>query len=256
MQPPEQTKEEAAESCPPDGLRGRFSPLSPLPPRPRLVCGWLAAILGVAFAGVPAVAPTASSDQKPLGAISETAGAHLNGVSALSGASVYSGDVVETDARGALHLRLGSGQIFLSASSSASLERRGRTASVTLVKGAATFSLPDPLQFELQTPAGTLRGSGTRATGGQVVVFSPRQIVVTASRGDLVLDNDGEFYTIRQGQSYRIVVQQDSLAPDSAAYVAKHVRRRKLFFFLLAGDATVAAAIPLRNFAAGAYRSN
>lgn len=192
-----------------------------------------------------ATAAICGADQRPLGAIAETAGAHLNGASALNGATVYSGDVVETSTAGALHLRLGSGRLSLSASSEASLEQHGKLATVTLEKGSVTFALPDPLQFELETPAGTLRGSGTGATNGQVEIFGPHQIVVTASKGDLILDNDGELHVIPQGQSYRIAIEQDSLASVSSHGKPKRAHRhRKLFFFLLAPSGTMAAMLP------------
>ncbi len=190
-------------------------------------------------------AGTPDAKTKPLGSIEETAGARLDRISALRGASVYPGDVVETDTGGALHLRLGSGQLYLSASSSASLEQRGSVASVTLAKGSATFSWPDPLYFELKTPVGTLRGSGTHATSGQVVIFNPQQIVVTASRGDLVLESDGDFYIIPEGKSYRVVIEQ--AASDSS--VARRARRqapaqRKLLFFPITTASSVAEVIP------------
>ncbi|MGH9735229.1 MAG: hypothetical protein ACRD8A_11645 [Candidatus Acidiferrales bacterium] len=200
----------------------------------------LAAALAIAF-----TATALRADQKPLGAIAETAGAHLNGASALNGARIYSGDVVETSTAGALHLRLGSGHLLLSASSEASLEQHGRLATVTLEKGSVTFSLPDPLQFELETPAGTLRGSGTRATNGQVEIFGPDQIVVTASKGDLILDNDGELHVIPQGQSYRIAIEEDSFTSVASHRKPKRAHRhRKLFFFLLAPGGTVAVMLP------------
>lgn len=181
------------------------------------------------------------SSAKPVGAIIETTGAHLNGSPAPKGATVHSGDVVQTDTSGALHLQLGSGQVLLSASSEASLERRGSLARVTLARGSATFSLPDPLRFELETPAGIVRGSGTHATAGRVVIFSPTEIVVTASKGELILDSDGEVYVIGQGQSYRIAIEPGSSAAGSTRTPHIDSRgRRKLFFFLLAGNGTFA----------------
>lgn len=210
--------------------------------------GCVAAVFGLMLGGAAAVpSGTTDSSTKPLGAIAGTTGARLNGGSALSGAAVHSGDIVETDTRGALHLRLGSAQVFLSKSSSASLEQRGSLASLMLVKGSATFSLPNPLGFQLETPAGILRGSGTHATAGQVVVVSADQMVVTASKGNLILDADGQLYEIRQGQSYRIVVEQDHRASISTLNrrAPGEVRgHRKLFFFLLGNAGTFAAILP------------
>jgi hypothetical protein len=192
----------------------------------------------------------ADTNQKVLGSIAETNEAHLDGVKALSGASLYTGDVVDTDAQGTLRLRVGSGQLYLSASSSASLEQHAGLASITLARGSASFSLPDPLQFELETPAGTLRGSGTHATSGQVTILGPAQIVVTASRGDLILDNDGELNMIPEGRSYRIVIEQQDQSDsgaDNQTPKQAHRHRRKLLFFLIGAAAAVAATIPFWN---------
>lgn len=210
----------------------------------------LAALLSSALFVLPALA--SDTYQKPLGAVAESTQAQVNGVSAGAGATIYAGDVVSTDSQGALRLRLGTGQVYLSSSSSASLENHAGLATVTLARGSATFSLSDPMQFELETPAGTLRGSGIHATNGEVVIISPDQLVVTASRGALVLDNDGELHTIAQGKSYRIVIEQNdpALSADQNAQpkAARKNRRKKLLFFLIGGGAALAATIPLWNF--------
>jgi hypothetical protein len=208
----------------------------------------LAAVLSSAMFTLPALA--SDTYQKPLGSVAESARAQLDGISASAGTTVYSGDVVATDSNGALRLQLGTGQLYLSASSAASLESRAGLATVTLARGSALFSLPNPMQFELETPAGTLRGSGTHATSGQVAIVAPNQLVVTASRGALVLDNDGELFTIPEGKSYRIVVEQDESASQGARNTSpkstrKH--RRKLLFFLIGAGVAVAATIPLWN---------
>lgn len=210
--------------------------------------GCVAAALGILLGGAAAV-PSGMPDStaKPLRAIEETAGARLDGGSALTRPAVNSGDMIETDTRSALHLRLGSAQVFLSKSSSASLEQRGSLASLMLVKGSATFSLPNPLGFQLETPAGVLRGSGTHATAGQVVVVSANQMVVTASKGNLILDSDGQLYEIRQGQSYRIAIEEGHTASISTMSRRASLdvpRHRKLFFFLLGNAGTFAAILP------------
>jgi hypothetical protein len=196
--------------------------------------------------------PALASDmyQKPLGSVAESARAQLDGNSAITGATLYPGDVVVTDSQGALRLQLGMGQLYLSASSSASLENHAGLSTVTLARGSATFSLPDPMQFELETPAGILRGSGTRATSGQVAIVAPNQLVVTASRGTLILDNGGELHVIPEGKSYRIVVEQDdsgSTPPNGQAPQSPRRHRRKLLFFLIGAGAAVAATIPFWN---------
>lgn len=196
----------------------------------RLAAALLAVVLSwaLSFAG--------SSRPKPLGTIEQARHARVHGGPAVSGAAVYAGDAVQTDNHGAVRLRLGKGRLYLSASSSASLEERAGLATLTLARGSAIFSLPDPTEFELETPAGILRGSGTKATRGQVTIMNAKEIVVSATEGALVLDNNDEFYTIAQGKSYRIVVASDSDSSTGSGRNAQkpetmqHPKRKLLLF--------------------------
>jgi hypothetical protein len=191
--------------------------------------------------------------RKPLGTVAEATGAHLRAGSAAIGANVFAGDFVKTDENGALRLRLGTGELYLSAASYVSLEEHNGLASVTLVKGSASFSLPNPIEFELETPAGTLRGSGENATSGQVAITSEHQIVVTASRGDLILDNDGDLHTIAEGKSFRIVIDEVPTAqPGSRTSVRSSLRQKhKLLFFEVAGNGLVAKHLGSDRLASG-----
>lgn len=191
--------------------------------------------------------PIASGSDTALGMVAEAQHAHLDGVSAVTGATIYAGDAVDTENPGVLRLRLGTGQFYLSASSAATLSKRSGVAGVKLVRGTANFSVPDSTQFELETPAGILRGSGQNPTRAQVTITGPRELVVSAIRGDLILDNDGELHTIPEGKSYRVVIEDEPGSPsvnDDTPKNTRH-RKRKLLFFLLFGGAlaTVSAVI-------------
>jgi hypothetical protein len=165
----------------------------------------------VAIGGAVCLAwATTRPDPGALATVEEANHASVRGASAVRGASLYAGDAVTTDTQGTVRLRLGKGRLYLSASSSACLEQRAGLATVTLAEGSATFSLPDPTEFELETPVGTLRGSGTKATQGQVRISKATEVEVSATRGDLVLESDGEYYTLEQGKTFRIVMVDDS----------------------------------------------
>jgi len=196
-------------------------------------CRWAAAVVcGVLCF---ALAVSRSSDPKSLGTLEEAKHASVRGASAISGTSVYAGDAVKTDEQGTVRLRLGKGKLYLSASSSASLEQRAGLATVTLAQGSATFSLPDPTQFELETPVGVLRASGTKLTRGQVRITKANEVEVSASHGDLVLDSDGEYYTLPQGKTFRIMIVADSnsQAGDRSKQKSQATQhpKRELHFF-------------------------
>jgi hypothetical protein len=202
----------------------------------------VAALLCAGLLNLPAMA----TGDKALGMVAEAQHAHLDGVSAVSGATIYAGDAVDTENPGVLRLRLGTGQLYFTGASAATLSEHSGVAAAKLVRGTASFSAPDSTRFELETPAGVLRGSGKNATRGQVTISSPNELIVWAVRGDLILDNDGELHTIAEGKTFRIVIQDESGSQDQnkPPTNTRH-RKRRLLFFLLFGGGLVAVSAAL-----------
>ena len=184
--------------------------------------------------------PAMATSDKALGMIAEAEHAHLDGVSAVTGTTIYAGDAIDTENPGVLRLRLASGQLYFSGASAATLSEHEGVAAAKLVRGTASFSIPDATQFELETPAGILRGSGRDFIRGQVTINNPHELIVWALHGDLILDNDGELNSIAEGKTFRIVIEDESANPagdDSPQQ--KRRKRRKLLFFLIFGGALV-----------------
>jgi hypothetical protein len=202
----------------------------------------VAALLCAGLLNLPAMA----TGDKALGMVAEAQHAHLDGVSAVSGATIYAGDAIDTENPGALRLRLGTGQLYFTGASAATLSEHSGVAAAKLVRGTASFSVPDSTRFELETPAGFLRGSGNNATRGQVTITSPNELIVWALRGDLILDNDGELHTIAEGKTFRVVIEdeQDSQDQNAPPKNTRH-RRRRLLFFLLFGGGLIAISAAL-----------
>lgn len=190
--------------------------------------------------------PTGATADKALGMVAEAEHAHLDGVSAVTGTTIYAGDAIDTENPGVLRLRLANGQLYFSGASAATLSEHSGVAAAKLMRGTASFSIPDSTRFELETPAGILRGSGQSAVRGQVAINNPHELIVRAVRGDLILDNDGELHTIAEGKTFRVVVEDDSASPTSDDTPEQRRRkRRKLLFFLIFGGALVGTAAVL-----------
>lgn len=202
----------------------------------------LAALLCAGLCNLPVMA----TGDKALGRVAEAEHAHLDGVSAVTGATIYAGDAIDTENPGVLRLRLASGQLYFTGSSAATLSEHSGVASARLVRGTASFSIPDSTQFELETPAGILRGSGQNFIRGQVAINNPHELIVWAVRGDLILDNDGELHTIAEGKTFRVVIEDDA-APSSNDDTPEQRRRkkRKLLFFLIFAGAVVGTSVAL-----------
>jgi hypothetical protein len=184
-----------------------------------------------------ATLPMMGASEKPLGVVIQAEHARLGNAEASRGASVYAGDSFDTDTRGTLRLSIGSGQIYLSASSGATLTSDSDRARVTVNRGSLTLASPASGQFEVETPAGMLRGADGRAASGQVTLVSPQEMIVSAYRGSLMLDNDGELHTIPEGKAYRVVIEQEpTQEPVQDNYPQDFHRgkkRKRLAFFLI-----------------------
>lgn len=205
-----------------------------------IVSVFLVAVLTIGPWSLPVSAATA----KPLGVVIQAKSAHLDSAEAVMGATVYSGDAVDTDTGGTLRLRVGSNQVYLTSSSAASFGQAGNVAHVTVISGTMGFSGSTPDQLEIETPGGILRGTPGQAAFGQVTVSNQQEMLISAYRGSLILDNDGELHTISEGKSYRVTIDEEMSAMSSGDQPVKvhRKKRRKLAFFLIGMSAAMGGA--------------
>lgn len=203
--------------------------------------------------------PLMGAGEKPLGVVIQADHARLDAAEASKGATIYPGDTFDTDADGALRLRIGSGQIYLPASSAATLSSNSNLAHVTLTRGSLTMASLASSQLEVETPAGVLRGADGQAVTAQATIASPSEVLVSAVKGNLILDNDGELHNIPEGKAYRIVIDQDpSPAPVQDNYPQdfhRTKRRRRLAFFLIfAGGVALVAGVAWYELSQSPYK--
>ena len=190
--------------------------------------------------------PSLASSEKPLGVIAQAERARLDNTNASTGATVYAGDTFDTDIGGTLRLRLGTSQFYLLASSAAALAQNSSGAMLTLTRGTAGFSSAASGQLQLDTPAGIVRGAQGKPAYGQVTIKSPNELVVSAFRGELLLDDEGEFHSIPEGKSYRVTIEPDPEPSqndnkDFQAAQNHHRKRRLAFAIILGGVAGLAS---------------
>jgi hypothetical protein len=190
-------------------------------------------------------------ERKAVGVVSQTDHGHVDSADAMSGANVYDCDTLDTEAGGGMRLQVRSGQVYLTAGSEAQLQDGYNGIDVYVNRGTVGFSSMAGAAIELVTPAGFVRASNGQEASGQVTFTTPKEMLITAMRGDLVLDNGGEFRTIPQGQTAKVTFDENSTpachADDSSdnQQQPKHaLQRRKIGFFLIgAGVLGIPAAI-------------
>ena len=181
-----------------------------------------------------------------LGTVAQADHARLANVQASAGADVYSCEPLETDEGGLLRVQVGTSQIYLGPLSATQLEGESGDVRAHIMRGTLTFSTPAASNFAVETPAGILRAESGQSAAGQVVVTGPHEMVVSASRGSLLLDTWGEFRTISEGQSARIefgstieVVCSNKRGADQKQDPPHTRKDNKLAFYVIMGAGTV-----------------
>jgi hypothetical protein len=186
--------------------------------------------------------PAFAAAEKPLGMVIQAQEAEMDNTKLEVGTSIYRGDTVATDTGGGLRLKLGGSQLYLLADSTATLAQNATAIHAVVARGTVGFSSNGTDNIELEIPQGILRAADGLPAYGQVTILSAQEVVISAYRGALVLDNDGELHTIPTGKNYRVTMEFDQadqqVAPASAGgdnpiIQPRKRRRRKLAFYLI-----------------------
>jgi hypothetical protein len=190
--------------------------------------------------------PGFAANEKPLGLVLQAQEASVDHAKLAVGTTVYPGDTIETEAGGTLRLKLGTNQLYLLASSAATLAQNSAVVHAVVDHGTVGFSSNGSDKIELEIPEGILRAADGVPSYGQVTINGPLEVVISAYRGTLVLDNEGELHTILAGKSYRVTMDlEPATAVEPAAVsaqdsqdapvqpVQRKRRRRRLAFYLI-----------------------
>jgi hypothetical protein len=199
---------------------------------------FLIAILIASLSNISAFA----ADEKPLGLIIQAQEARLGDANVAVGTTVYPGDTLATEIGGTVRMKIGGSQIYLLSGSSATLAQTSHVVRAVVARGTVGFSSNGTDLLALEIPQGILRAADGQPAYGQVTIVSPLEVIISAYRGSLVLDNDGELHTIPAGKSYRVTMDlepatqpQDASGAGGSANVT-YPKHRHLVF-----DAVVAA---------------
>jgi hypothetical protein len=160
--------------------------------------------------------PLLAANEKPLGMIVQAEQAQLGTAKAAVGATVYPGDTLATEVGGTMRLKVGSAQLYLLSSSAATLAENTSFPHAVINRGTVGFSSSVAERLELETPLGIVRPASAPAYG-QVTLTGPREMIVSAYRGDLIVEFEGELHTIPEGKSYRVTLDLDPPAQPNAA---------------------------------------
>jgi ferric-dicitrate binding protein FerR (iron transport regulator) len=161
----------------------------------------LAMTLAFLLAGIslPAQAPA-------LGAITQSAGGHLNNSTASVGTTIYDGDHLSTEAGGTLTLRAGSVQLTLAEDSEVFVNHDGAALTAMLQRGSVAFTVESGGTLRINAVDVRVRPQSSVLTAGQVTLENCA--VVVASRvQSLEVTAGKETKIVEEGKSYRVLLE-------------------------------------------------
>jgi hypothetical protein len=177
----------------------------------------LAAVLCTVLAAPAIGQPTSagSSENHPIGNLAYAQATSLEGIGAVSGSTVFSGDTLEVGPRGAaLLLMRGGMQVRVSAESRIHFAQDDTGAlELEVLRGRAQFRTSSSVPVIGRIADLTLHPNGESSLG--VIAFlSDKAAMVAAEKGSLIVNtaHDGKSYRLREGEGITV-----ALAPDPQA---------------------------------------
>jgi hypothetical protein len=170
----------------------------------------LIAILIAGLLNVPAFA----ANEKPLGLVTQAQDAQIGNSKVAVGTTIFPGDSLATEIGGTLRMKVGTSQLYLLSSSSATLAQNSDIVHAVVGRGTVGFSSNGTDKLELEIPEGIVRAADGQPAYGQVTITGPQEVVISAYRGALILDNDGDIHMIAAGKSYRVTMDLEATAAE------------------------------------------
>lgn len=211
---------------------------------------FVTALLIVGMLYMPANAAT----EKPLGLVIQAQLAHLDSADAAIGTTVYSGDALDTQEGGTLRLKVGASQLYLLSGSAATFARSESGALVNVIHGTVGIFSVNPNQIELETPLGNIRAAKGTSAYGQVRIAGPEEMIVSAYKGTLVIDCDGEEHTVEAGKSYDVTLMADpEPASQTVSSTSKRKRRRLALILIIVGGEAITGYLLWQEWSESCY---
>jgi len=179
------------------------------------ICGtFLVAIVGVMLLQAPVMAAPPGTPSAPLGVVLAADNAHTGVDATYSGATIYDGDRLVTQDIGTMRVRLGTGQIFLHQSTSTQVHAIPNGFSADLDVGTVSISSSEGQTFQLLADGATISPASTHPTSAQISKISPTEVILTSTRGALLVTMGDEVKTVEAGSSYKMEVETEESDPQ------------------------------------------
>jgi hypothetical protein len=166
----------------------------------------------------------------PAGVVLQSTNARLNSADAAIGTTIFDGDRMETQEKGALSLRSGQVQLTLSESTTLWMNHENSALTPTLQRGTVTFRVENGTGVEIKADDVTVRPHSPVLTVGEVTL-QECDILVTSRTQDLEVTAGKETKILEEGKTYRVA--RKSACGADLSHPALAVGQSR--FFLLPG---------------------
>ena len=203
----------------------------------------LAAILSFALAGAPVMAAPASPASAPLGVVVQAEHAQVGADATSGGATIYDGDSLQTTWSGSLRANLGGPQMFMRQNTATQVHNLPNGFSAELTSGTVVVSSKGSQAFELLADGALIRPSGTEPVVAQVTRASAKELLISSTRGSLLVTMGDEVKTVEPGGSYRLEVEADTSDPGPQGGPFHTARNRFIWFAVFAVSGATAIGV-------------
>ena len=208
-----------------------------------LFTAFLIAALSLVLIEAPVMAAPATSPSAPLGVVVSAENANVGAGVTTSGATIYDGDRLQTPSNSTLRVRLGAGQMVLRQNTTADVHALSNGFSANLDYGTVILSSAEGQTFQLIADGATVRPANSEPTSGQVAMISPKELVLTSTRGTLEVTMGDEVKTVEAGSSYRLEVESEDPGPGPNPQSPHATARNRFLWIAIPVVAAVTAVV-------------
>ena len=202
----------------------------------------LAFLLGATIVAAPCMAAPANPASAPLGVVVQAEHAMLGVDTTSGGATIYDGDLLQTDYTGLLRATLGGPQMYLRPATSTQVRRLPNGFSADLKSGTVVVSSKQGQTFEVLADGAVVRPSGADPVVAQITRVSANELLFSSTRGAFTVTMGDEVNTVEAGASYRMEIESEAADPSSNGgpfHAARNHFKRVLLIGIAAGTAVV-----------------
>ena len=185
--------------------------------------------LAVAVTLCFALFPAHAAQTKSLGMVLDSQGGHIGSAPTSAGASVYVGDILNTEMDGSLTVRIGHTTYQLLGDTSAAFYPGQASPIAELRRGTIVISNNSATEgFEIFASDVRIVSGAARPIQGQVSLKSPCELVVTSKEGLMEVVAGSEKRSVDHDHSYRVIPEhsvdkiRDAVSPEDSNYHQNH----------------------------------